>query len=322
MKYVFGPVPSRRLGRSLGINNIPQKNCSYSCIYCQIGRTTNLIIERKTFYPWPEIVNEVINAIKTIGEENIDYITFVPDGEPTLDIFLGKEIREIRKRTNKQIAVLTNASLLFKDDVKDDLYDADLTSIKIDTINENTFKKINRPHPKLTLIKILEGIKEFTKHYKGKVITETMLIKSFNDNMNELQAISNFISEINPYKAYIAIPTRPPAENFARKPNEETILRAYEIFSKHINKNKIELLIEYEGENFKTINNPIESLLNITSVHPMRIDYAYKLLHRAGLNPEEILETLINENKISLLNYEKHKFILRKINSQHSQNLS
>jgi len=313
MKYVFGPVPSRRLGKSLGVNNIPPKHCSYSCVYCQVGRTSNITLERRTFYPWTEVVEEVVGAIKAIGEENIDYVTFVPDGEPTLDVFLGKEISEIKKRTNKPIAVLTNASLLFEEEVRNDLYEANLVSVKVDAVTEEVYRKINRPHPKVELDKVLDGIRKFSESYKGKMITETMLVKDINDSENEIRLVSSFIAELNAYKVYIAVPTRPPAESFVKKAEEESVLRAYEIFSERINKEKLELLVGYEGSNFGVIKDPVESLLNITSVHPMRIDYACEVLQRAGLNPEKVLEELVNKNKIAIVNYGEHKFVVKKI---------
>jgi len=256
----------------------------------------------------------VLSAIKIVGEENIDYITFVLDGEPTLDASLGKEIGEIKKRTNKPVAVLTNASLLFKDDVRNDLYEANLVSIKVDAATEETYRKVNRPHPKVELSKVLEGIREFSKNYKGKIITETMLVKDINDNENEMRLISNFIAELNTYKVYIAVPTRPPAESFVKKAEEEEVLKAYEIFSERINKEKLELLTGYEGSNFGVIKDPVESLLNITSVHPMRIDYAYEMLKREGVDdPSKVLEELVKNNKIAIVSYEGHKFVVKKI---------
>ncbi|MGB9895062.1 MAG: radical SAM protein [Thermoproteota archaeon] len=313
MKYVFGPVPSRRLGKSLGVNNIPPKHCSYSCVYCQVGRTSNITLERRPFYPWTEVVEEVVSAIKTIGEENVDYVTFVPDGEPTLDAFLGKEIGEIKKKTNKPIAVLTNASLLFKEEVRNDLCEANLVSVKVDAVTEEAYRKINRPHPKVILDKVLDGIREFSKSYKGKMITETMLVKDINDDENEIRLIPNFIAGLNAYKVYIAVPTRPPAESFVKKAGEESVLKAYEIFSERINKERLELLVGYEGANFGVIEDPTKSLLNITSVHPMRIDYAYEVLLRAGLNPEKVLKELVNKGEVAIVNYGEHKFVVKKI---------
>ncbi len=149
---VFGPVPSRRLGRSLGINNIPPKTCSYSCVYCQLGTTSRLIPERMSFYEPEDIIKSVNFKIEQarIKSEPIDYLTFVSDGEPTLDYSLGKEI-EALKSSGKKVAVITNASLIWREDVRKDLQKSDWISLKIDAISEHIWRKVDRPHKSLNL---------------------------------------------------------------------------------------------------------------------------------------------------------------------------
>ncbi|GAJ21277.1 unnamed protein product, partial [marine sediment metagenome] len=168
----FGPIPSRRLGRSLGINNIPPKICTYSCVYCQIGKTSNMKIQPQVFYPPSQIFNEVQKKVEKSREkgESIDYLTFVPDGEPTLDINLGQEIKLI-KSLGIKIAVITNASLMEQEQVRKNLKEADLVSLKIDSTEEEVWKKINRPHRNLHLDSLLEGILEFARTFRGKIIT-------------------------------------------------------------------------------------------------------------------------------------------------------
>ena len=310
-KYAFGPVPSRRLGRSLGINNIPFKYCTYSCIYCQLGLTRHKIITRREFFPWRDIVADVLRRIKEIGDDNIDYITFVPDGEPTLDINLGREIDLLKENTSISIAVITNASLLFNDDVRNDLMIADLVSVKIDAISPTIFRTINRPHHALVHEEILDGIQIFSKDFRGKLITETMLVSSVNDNATEIEKIAKYIRLINPSKAYIAIPIRPPTESWVKPPTEERILEAYNIFQRYLG-TRVELLIGYEDENFGVGKDPISDLLAIVSVHPMKLDYAYKLLQKAGLDPCKVLEKLIKDDKIRIIKYKDSEFILRK----------
>ena len=144
----FGPVPSRRLGKSLGINNIPPKICTYSCVYCQIGRTKNFGFERNSFYSVKKIESEVETILKKLKgkKEQIDYLSFVPDGEPTLDINLGKEIENLKKFGIK-IAVITNASLIWMEDVRRELAKADWVSVKVDAVSENIWKKVNQTRP-------------------------------------------------------------------------------------------------------------------------------------------------------------------------------
>ena len=315
-KIVFGPVPSRRLGRSLGINNIPYKHCTYACVYCQIGRTLHFVYERQEYYPVDKIVEEVVKAVEVIGEENIDYVTFVPDGEPTLDMNLGREITEIKSLISTKIAVITNSSLLFREDVRRDLYNADTVSLKIDAISEPIFKRINRPHHLLKIEKILEGIRKFSKEFTGRILTESMFVRGVNDTETEIKKIAEFVAEIQPERAYIAVPTRPPAEKWVLPAIEKQILFAYETFKAKIGK-KVELLTGYEGADFNdTAEDPVVALLAITSVHPMRLDYVSKFLTERGANPDEIIKKLLSEKKIIKTKYGNYEFILHKINNK------
>jgi len=300
---VFGPVPSRRLGKSLGVNNIPVKICSYSCVYCQLGRTLEMSIERKEYYPPSKIFEEAKEKA-----DDADYITFVPDGEPTLDINIGREI-ELLKQI-KKVAVLTNGSLLWREDVRNDLMNADLVSIKIDAVSEKLWKKIDRPHPELRLEKVMEGMLEFAREFKGEIITETMLIDGI-DYAEEFERMADFIKKIKPSKAYIAIPTRPPAEPWVRAASEETIVKAYGAFSKVA---RTEYLIGYEGNEFTSHGNFEEDLLSITSVHPMRRDAVEKLLEKHG--SWQLVEKLLKEGKIMEIEYEGNKFYMRRIKSR------
>ena len=147
VRYSFGPVPSRRLGKSLGINNIPAKVCTYSCVYCQVGRTTAMPLDRRLFYPPEEIFRDVQGRLAKAKEasETVDYLTFVPDGEPTLDINLGKAIM-LLKSLDVPVGVITNGSLLWRDDVREALGKADWVSLKIDAVQEGIWRQINRPH--------------------------------------------------------------------------------------------------------------------------------------------------------------------------------
>jgi wyosine [tRNA(Phe)-imidazoG37] synthetase (radical SAM superfamily) len=211
---VYGPVPSRRLGQSLGVNNIPPKICSYSCVYCQIGRTKKMQMQREDFYKPEDIYSEVKSKVDQLKEngEHLDYISFVPDGEPTLDKNLGIELN-LLKNLNVKTAVITNASLLWMDEVKEDLSKADWVSVKIDAVNEDIWHGIDRPHGNLSHQKVLEGMIDFSKSYKGTLVTETMLVSGLNDNIQHLESIAEQISKINPRKSYNMVPTRPPAEN-------------------------------------------------------------------------------------------------------------
>jgi len=308
-KIPFGPVPSRRLRRSLGINNIPPKICTYSCVYCQVGKTHNFSNERKEFYKIEEVTGQVFSKIDELKKqkEKIDYLSFVPDGEPSLDINLGKEI-ETLKSSNIPIAVITNASLINRKDIRKDLSKADWVSVKIDAIDEKTWKKVNRPHPELLLKDILEGIKEFSKQYKGDLYTETMLIENINTDNKNIEKIADFISTLEINTAYISIPTRPPASKSAGIPSEETINMAYNLFTeRNIN---VELLSGYSPLEFPVTKNVREEILNIAAVHPMREEDVKNILNKA--NKEwDIVENLLEKGEIKMVNFGKNRFFLR-----------
>ena len=303
MELTFGPVPSRRLGRSLGVNNIPPKFCTYSCIYCQIGITKGLTCKIREFYE-PEKIIESVKCALNKGEK-IDYVTFVPDGEPTLDINLGKEIRTI-KYTGARVAVITNASLLFNDDVREKLSEADWVSVKVDAGTERTWKMLNRPCRELEFQMVMDGILAFAEEYKNVLCTETMLVRGYNEG--EIDDIANFISELKPAKSYISVPTRPPALSSVKKPDEETVNMAYNLMSKMVN--DVELLTGYEGNDFSSSGKVEDDLLSITSVHPMRDDAVAELLKRQGCN-WDLVEALLEKKLLKEVKYENRKYYIR-----------
>ncbi len=309
----FGPVPSRRLGRSLGVNNIPPKKCTYLCVYCQVGRTIELTIDRRAFYPVQYIVEEVTNRVRKVeaAGQRIDYITFVPDGEPTLDINIGKEISAL-KSLGIPVAVITNGSLLWREDVRSDLMEADLVSVKIDAASEKVWKIINRPHKELKLNEVMEGIQEFSARYRGRLITETMLIGGI-DYADELRLIAKFIAGLsNVSKAYVAIPTRPPAENWVRSPKEELLVSAYRVFADELGEDRVEYLISYEGEDFTVIGDVRKDLLSTASVHPLSEDVVRAMLAKAG-SDWRVIEEMLRTGELVEVKYGGKRFYLKKI---------
>jgi len=307
----FGPVPSRRLGHSLGINNIPPKFCTYSCVYCQIGRTINMENERREFYKIEKIIEDVEKKVKEARKrgEKIDHLTFVPDGEPALDINIGKEIGFL-KNLGIKIAVITNGSLIWKRDVQNDLCKADWVSLKVDAVSKEIWQRIDRPHKSLDLEEILEGIAEFSKIFKGELTTETMLIKGINDKYEEIKKIASFLEKLKPYKSYISIPTRPPAEKWAVPANEHNINMAFQVFNER--DIDAEYLIGYEGNAFAFTGNIEEDLLSITSVHPMREEGVKELLKKADAD-WGVVKKLIRESKLMEVEYQGKKYYMRKI---------
>ncbi|NCA76342.1 MAG: radical SAM protein [Alphaproteobacteria bacterium] len=308
-QLVFGPVPSRRLGRSLGVNHIPHKVCSYSCSYCQIGKAIEIQIQRQPFFSTEFIILQIKKRLnKLLAQEYPNYITFVPDGEPTLDINLGLLIKKI-KQFGFPVAIITNGSLLHFNSVKDDLMGADYISIKIDSVNPTVWRQINRPHKGLNLEQILRSIMEFSKDYTGTLVTETMLIKGKNDNVSAFLQLADFIKDINPQKAYIAIPTRPPAFSNTFPADEQSVTQAYNAFSRI--GLSAELLIGYEGNAFTSTGSFREDLLSITSVHPLRAGAVNELMTRSD-GSAEMLKMLICKKLIKQISYNGEEYYVRR----------
>lgn len=308
---VFGPIPSRRLGRSLGVNNIPPKVCSYSCVYCQVGLTDSLSIERREFYSQDEIFIEVYERVYQLRKNNeqIDYISFVPDGEPTLDINLGKIIN-LLKPLEIKIAVITNSSLLWDKELRDDLLLANWVSVKIDTTDQRSWHKINRPYGKLDLQRVLNGVKLFRNSFKGTLVTETMLVKGLNDSKESLTNTTDFLGKLNPNKAYILVPTRPPAEIFVEPPSEENLNMAYQIFNSSIN--AVELLTGSSDVDFTYSSDVEKELLSILAVHPMQKDAVDIFLNKAKTD-WTLVDTLIHKNILKEVEYSGDRFLVRNL---------
>lgn len=312
---VFGPVPSRRLGRSLGINNIPPKYCSYSCIYCQLGRNTKTGISREQFYDPVSVLNQVELKLNELYKKNehIDYISFVPDGEPVLDINIGVTIR-LLKRLGIKIALITNSSLLSDKKVCEDIIEADWISLKVDAVSENIWRVINRPHKMLDIEKIHKGMIELSMEYKGELATETMLVNEINTGVDELERIGDFIKILKPEMSYLSIPVRPPAEKRAVAPDEYYVNRAYQILlDKTV---RVECITGHEGNDFIQTGDLIHDILSIISVHPMREESLRIFISKAGAD-WNIIENLKSENQISEIEYNNNRFYLRKFNKSY-----
>lgn len=212
-QHVYGPVPSQRLGLSLGVDLIPFKTCTLDCIYCQLGKTRRKTLQRKEYVPAAQVVQEIRQTLQEIHD--IDYITFAGSGEPTLHSGIGDVIRGIKKITDIPVAVLTNGTLLFEKPVAESLLSADVVVPSLDAASPDMFRRINRPHRSLNIDTIINGMKRFRQRYRGQIWVEIMLIRGFNDNREEIARIREAISGINPEKIQLKTVTRPPSESFA-----------------------------------------------------------------------------------------------------------
>jgi wyosine [tRNA(Phe)-imidazoG37] synthetase (radical SAM superfamily) len=251
---------------------------------------------------------ERVRDVRKAGEP-IDYVTFVPDGEPTLDLKLGREIGHL-KLLGTNVAVISNASLLWRPDVRHDLRLADWVSLKVDAVDEETWRRVNRPHRSLRLASVLRGLERYAESNRGQFVTETMLVKGLNDHEDQLVAVAEFLAGLKPQAHYLAIPTRPPAESWVMPPDEQTLNRAYQIFSGRIP--RVELLVAYEGTDFATTGRVEEDILAITAVHPMREDAVVELLDKAGADWSAI-QGLVDREVLSEVRYRGLRFYVRRI---------
>lgn len=268
-------------------------------------------VARDSFYKAEAIAQKVRDRIQQVRQEGeaVDYLTFVPDGEPTLDINLGREI-ELLKPLDIKIAVITNASLMWREDVRQDLREVDWVSLKVDAVSKEVWRRINRPQKSLKLEAVLEGMLEFASTFQGELTTETMLIESINDNDEEIERIADFLAELKPNKEYLAIPTRPPAIKTIRAASEQVINVAYQTFSKRLD--NVEYLIGYEGNAFASTGKVEDDLLSITSVHPMRKEAVMEFLRKADAE-WAVVEKLIRDGAVIELKYRGKKFYMRRL---------
>ncbi len=265
-QFVFGPVPSRRLGQSLGIDTIPLKTCNWNCVYCQLGRSQPLVHERKEYFPRQAILAEFQRVLAAHRPEEIDWVTFVGSGEPTLHSGIGWLIREVKKLTDKPVAVITNGSLLYLPQVREALLPADAVMPTLDAGTPELYRKINRPWPELTYQRLVEGLRAFRAEYHGRLWIEVMLVKGLNDGERALRDLAAVMQSIHPDQVHILLPDRPPAEAWVQPANEEGVLRAMAILG-----NVAQAVHPREGVfDLSDFENPLDAIVSIITRHPMR----------------------------------------------------
>ena len=276
MKYVFGPVPSRRLGKSLGIDTIPLKTCNWNCVYCQLGRSVPLTNERKEYVPSDEILSEIEQALTVHKPGEIDWVTFVGSGEPLLHAKMGWLIQQVKRMTKLPVAVITNGSLLYLPEVRQELIPADAVLPTLDAGTAELYRKINRPHPEITFERLVDGLISFRKEYKGNLWVEVMLLDRLNDSSEALWEIAKILQTVKPDAIHINLPTRPPAETWVKTPHPEGLIQAMAIFG------YIAEVVHPAEENFDLsgYNNPVDAIISIISRHPMSQDQLEKTLGR------------------------------------------
>ena len=299
MTHVYGVVPSRRLGRSLGVSTIPFKTCNYSCIYCQLGRTTNMTNTRTSFYPPGEIINQVRDFVNEKGEESFDVVTVVGEGEPTLYRPLDRLVEAIKELTSKPLVLITNGSLLFDEDLRDEISGFDIVMPTLDAYDRESFRRINRPFGKLEYEEVYEGLVDFSREFGGEVWLEVMLIKGRNDDERSLALLKERLSRIKARRVYINVPARPPAEDGVTIPDIAPLKLARELLGAA----SIENL---PVSNFLSLESDAEStVIEIIKRHPMsQEDIECLLFSRFGPGSAEgVFEKLSSRGDVEKCEY-------------------
>ncbi len=306
MKFVFGPVPSRRLGLSLGIDPLPFKTCNWNCVYCQLGRTSPMTLERGEYVSRQDLIAEVKQVLSASLPGEIDWVTFVGSGEPTLHSSLGWMIRQVKAHTDIPVAVITNGSLLYLPEVRDELSAADAILPTLDAGNSRLYKLINRAAPCFSLDRLVEGIDLFRRMYSGKIWIEVMLIKDMNDTSEALHEIAQHIKRLKPDGVHITLPIRPPAETGILPSDEAGMLRAKDILGE-ITHVSIPITIEAQANGEGDL---CETILNIVTRHPMQENELRSLLtHWSEKQVHESIEDLYNRNLIKTVELDGSTFL-------------
>jgi wyosine [tRNA(Phe)-imidazoG37] synthetase (radical SAM superfamily) len=295
-KYTFGPVPSRRLGLSLGVDVIPNKLCSLDCVYCEVGVTDKRGLARKEYLPANEILAEVKEVIAEYP--NLDHITISGSGEPTLNSKIGDIIRGIKQMTKVPVAVLTNGTLLNLPEVRRDLMDADIVSPSLDAVSADIFEKVDRPNPKLRINAVIDGIKAFRQEYQGRMWIEILFVKGMNDHDEEVFKMKQVLDEIQPEKVHLNTVIRPPAYAIAQPVGENRLKEIQKILG-----NRSEIVGIFK-ETHKTQEHTIDeqAILALLKRRAMTVD---QMTESLAMRKEEII--------ISLKQLTREKFIKSRV---------
>jgi len=296
--YLYGPVPSRRLGRSLGIDLVPHKICTYDCIYCQIGKTTDKTLVRKEYVPAGAILEEVNRFLKK-ETSNIHHLSLSGSGEPTLNSRIGSVIEGIKAITPIPLAVITNGSLLYEEEVRQDLLRADIVLPSLDAVSAEVFDRVNRPLTGFSVEKVIEGLVEFRKVYKGQIWLEILFCKGINDGKDELLKMEKAIDRIHPDLIHLNTVVRPPSEKWIVPLNQKEMEEIRAFFGE-----KASIISEFDRHPSSILERDVkEEILKILRRRPLSLA---DLSSGMGIPQNELdqyLRPLIRERRIQTLNF-------------------
>ncbi|MFG0251239.1 MAG: radical SAM protein [Phycisphaerales bacterium JB038] len=305
MSFIFGPVPSRRLGRSLGIDPVPSKTCNWNCVYCQLGRSRPVINERREWVPSAEIIAELSAYLAEHGEEGFDWITFVGSGETTLHTGIGDLIRETRALTSKPVAVITNGSTLHLPEVREALLPAAAVMPSLDAGSEELYRRITRAHPDCTFQRQIDGLRRFREEYTGHLWLEVMLIAGLNDGPAALADLCQAVASINPDEVHLVTPSRAPAEEWVEVPGAEALRQATTILG------AVTRVVTPAAEvvDLRGNANLEETIVSIVTRHPMTEAQLLQVAGKARAQTlSEVLRALETSGRIQAVERQGERF--------------
>ena len=311
MRYIFGPVSSRRFGKSLGINVVPYKICSYDCIYCEVGKTTKKIIEQKPYV----VVDELIEEFKESYNKYrgyIDVITITGQGEPTLNNQLGEIIEKIESLSTTPILILTNGSLLFIDEVRLTLSKTNMVCTSLDAVSPEIFYKINNPALGINISHIINGLIEFSMFYSGKLFIEVLLVKGINDNIDHIDEIIRVIKKCKYHLVQINTVYRPPSYTFAEPLDETKILE----IENYMEDRGVKINKASRNYNKSLVNDELleEYILSTTALRPLCVDEIIKIYNVSTFKIDKIMQDLILNEKLLVLKYGDKNYYIKSSN--------
>jgi wyosine [tRNA(Phe)-imidazoG37] synthetase (radical SAM superfamily) len=283
-RNIFGPVPSRRFGRSLGVDLTPHKTCSLDCVFCQLGRTTDKTINREEYVPTQDVIQEIDEWIKT--EEEADYITLSGSGEPTLHLHFGEVLRSIRDKSTIPAVLLTNGTLLYLPEVRDAASHADIVKVSLSAWDQASYGRVNRPHPQLKFHQLVEGQKAFRRQFRGELWMEVFLVQGMNSSPSEVSRIASLAGEIKPDRIQLNTAVRPPAEGFAESLSMERMLSLCHLFYPNA-----EVIAEFELEKDSKMQINKETVLSMLRRRPCT---ASQIASVFGMHINEVAKYLGN----------------------------
>ena len=304
-EYIFGPVPSRRLGVSLGVDLVKKKTCNLDCVYCECGRTEETTNDRKSYVDKEKVIAEIKDYLDS--GNYLDYITFSGWGEPTLNSDIGEILKEIKKITNIKTAVITNGTLLWMQEVREALMISDVVMPSLDAVSKEVFEKINRPYKSLEIEKIKNGIIEFANEYKGELKLEIFIIDGINNGEKEIDKFKEIIKKIKPSVVQLNSLDRPAPENWVKKADSDIL----EKIKSALEYDEIEIISKYKSrENIKNYNENSEKLiLNMIEKRPCTIDDIVDITGMSKSEVNKYIDILEKEKKTLTILGERGVFI-------------